>query len=71
MKRKGIDPALPLPKVQEATGLGRVTLWRMVRAGTFPAPIYLTERKIGWRESEVVKWLEARPKVQYPPRPAA
>jgi len=70
-RKREIDPALPLSQVLAATGVSRTTLWRMVRAATFPQPIYLTGRKIGWRQSAVQDWLDARPTVEYPQRPAA
>jgi prophage regulatory protein len=38
---------------------GRVTLWREVKAGRFPAPARITPGKNGWRESVVDKHLAA------------
>ena len=40
--------------------LDRSTVHRMVRAGTFPAPITLTASRIGWRWSAVARWLAER-----------
>ena len=37
-----------LPKVLEMTGLSRTTVWRYVKAGTFPAPLKLGPRAVGW-----------------------
>lgn len=74
MASRKYDPAWPLPKVLETVGVGRSTLWNMVRAGTFPAPIRLTAGKkgrVGWRASEVQGWLDKRPSATYPTRPAA
>lgn len=36
------------------------TLWRMVKAGKFPAPVKLSERVTAWKSSAIVEWLEAR-----------
>ena len=36
------------------------TLWRKVKAGTFPAPDKLSERVTAWRVEEVRKWMQAR-----------
>lgn len=47
------------------------TLRRWVNAGKFPAPLKISENKIGWYESEVEDWLEARPRVNYAPSPLA
>ena len=33
------------------------TLWRKVRAGTFPAPVKLGPAITAWREQDVVDWL--------------
>lgn len=49
--------------------LDRSTIWRMVRAGDFPAPIQLTASRIGWRWSAIKHWLDAR--EANPPKPRA
>jgi len=33
------------------------TLWRMVRAGTFPAPAKLSARVTAWKCSDVREWM--------------
>jgi len=35
------------------------TLWRMVRAGAFPAPVKLSQGVTAWRVEDVRAWLEA------------
>lgn len=40
------------------TGLSRATLYRYVKAGSFPRPIPLGPRAVGWIEAEVEKWIE-------------
>ena len=35
------------------------TLWRKVKAGTFPAPVKLSERVTAWRVEDVREWLKA------------
>jgi len=40
--------------------LDRSTIYRMVQAGTFPAPLQLTSSRIGWRLSSILQWLAAR-----------
>lgn len=56
-------------EVEARTGLARATIYSMVRAGKFPAPIPLTEsgRAVGWIESDIDAYLQrcinaARPK---------
>lgn len=51
------DRILRLPAVLERTGLSRSTLYRKVRAGTFPKQVAISVRCAGWRESSVSEWL--------------
>jgi len=36
------------------------TLWRRVKAGTFPQPVKLSERVTAWRAEDVRQWLAAQ-----------
>ena len=36
------------------------TLWRNVKAGTFPAPVKLSQRVTAWRVEDVREWMQAR-----------
>ena len=47
-------------QLQPVVGLSRTTLWRMVRAKTFPAPLNFGTQSVGWKKNEVEKWLKAR-----------
>jgi prophage regulatory protein len=38
----------------------RVQLRRKAKAGEFPAPISLSDRRIAWIEAEIDAWLEQR-----------
>ncbi|WP_334026013.1 helix-turn-helix transcriptional regulator [Burkholderia gladioli] len=53
------DRILLRPEVLEMVGIGRTTLYKMVKAGTFPAPLNLTARIRGWRLSAVLKFLDS------------
>lgn len=57
------DRILRRKDVEELTGLSRSTIYRHVGAGTFPAPIKLTERLIGWRESTISGWMDSRAEI--------
>ena len=48
-----LRPQTPTPLPFSAT-----TLWRLVRAGKFPAPLKLTGGMTAWRVSDVRRWLE-------------
>lgn len=51
---------LRLPAVLSRVGVSRSTLYLWVSEGRFPASIPLGERSIGWLESDVTAWIEAR-----------
>ena len=43
--------------VQARTGLSRSTIYQWVADGSFPQPIRLGARAVGWIESEVDAWI--------------
>lgn len=51
---------LRLTEVTARTGLSRSTIYRLVSIGSFPRPINLGSRSVGWLESEVQAWLDGR-----------
>ena len=67
----GLDPAIEnfprLPgdgfvRMHVVLGLypvSGVQIWKMVKAGTFPAPMKISERNIAWRVSELREFLAA------------
>lgn len=46
-----------LKEVIDTTGLGRSTVYKYVAEGTFPKPISLGDRCVGWLHSEVQNWI--------------
>ena len=51
---------LRFPTVKARTGLSRSTIYLRISRGTFPAPVSLGDRAVGWIEAEVHAWLTAR-----------
>ena len=51
---------LRLPTVKARTGLARSTIYLRMAQGTFPRPIQLGERSVGWVEDAIEAWLEGR-----------
>ena len=51
---------LRLPEVEARTGLSRATIYVRMAAGTFPQPVSLGRRAVGWIESEVEEWMRER-----------
>ncbi len=56
---------LRFPEVIARTGISRTTIWRRIKAGTFPAPVQLGLNSIGWPEPAIIEWVESRPVVAY------
>ena len=48
---------LRLPTVKARTGLSRSTIYLRISEGSFPKPISLGGRSVGWIEAEVNDWL--------------
>lgn len=70
LNRAGHDAAptkpgrlLRLPAVMERCALGRSSIYAGVRAGTFPAPVRLSARAVGFREDEIERWVSERVKT--------
>jgi len=60
---RGADMAitvLRLPEVRRRTGLSKSSIYLRVSQGTFPKPISLGARSVGWVESELESWFEQR-----------
>ena len=47
---------LKLPEVVTETSLSRATIYRMIAAGTFPAPIRVSPHRVAWPESTITEW---------------
>lgn len=54
------DKILRLPEVENKIGRKRSSIYADIGAGTFPAPINLGARAVGWLESEVNQWIETK-----------
>lgn len=52
-----------LPQVKQRTGLSRSTIYALIKAGQFKAPIVLGTRAVGWLESDVSEFIESRVKA--------
>ena len=50
-----------LQTVLHETGLSSSTVYRMVAEHTFPSPVRLAARAIGWHRETVIQWLSERP----------
>ena len=48
---------LRLPAVKARTGLSRSTIYLRVSDGSFPRPVSLGARAVGWLESDIEGWI--------------
>lgn len=46
-------------QVEDRTGLSRSTIYLRIQEGTFPKPISLGPRAVGWLEHEIEAWLHS------------
>ncbi|MEX2454474.1 MAG: AlpA family phage regulatory protein [Rhodospirillaceae bacterium] len=60
-----LDKILTTREVLAVVPYSRVHLWRLIGSGGFPAPIQLSERRVGFRESDISAWLASRENVSY------
>jgi prophage regulatory protein len=48
-------------EVLRICGISNSLLHEMIEAGTFPRPVRINERAVGWRVKDVLAWLASRP----------
>jgi len=51
-------------QVEKRTGLSRSTIYLRIQEGTFPRPINLGVRAVGWIENEIEAWLAERLEIR-------
>ena len=55
-----VESILRLPSVKSRTGLSRSTIYLRIAEGTFPRPISLGDRAVGWTASSIDEWVNQR-----------
>jgi prophage regulatory protein len=60
-------------QVMQATGLSRMTIYRLELAGRFPRRRRLSENSVAWLESDIEAWADSRPiaNLRAAPNPSA
>lgn len=51
------DRLVRLATVISRTGLSRSTIYEKIADGTFPSQIRLNKTAVGWRESQLDRWI--------------
>jgi len=52
---------LRIKQVMQATGLSRMTIYRLELADKFPKRRQLRENSVAWLESDISEWIDSRP----------
>jgi len=55
-----VQTILRRPQVERVTGLKRSSIYAHMAEGTFPRPIKLGRKSVGWIEAEIVEWQKRR-----------
>ena len=55
-----VNNILRLPQVKKQTGLARSTIYLRISEGSFPKPISLGVRAVGWLETDISDWIQSR-----------
>jgi len=55
---------IKLKEVMNLTSLSRASIYRYLKENTFPSQIKIGVRSVGWKESEILDWIELRPTVK-------
>jgi len=51
---------LRLPALKQKIGLSRSSIYSFIAQGTFPKPIPLGPRAVGWLSEQIDAWIRAR-----------
>lgn len=50
------DFLLRRKEVEKIAGISRASIYRLIKAGKFPAPVNLGTGAVRWRQSDVIAW---------------
>jgi len=51
---------LRMPEVRQKIGLCKASIYNRIAKGTFPRPVSLGGRSVGWLESALDQWISER-----------
>jgi prophage regulatory protein len=67
MPNRSSTTILRRPAVELMTGLSRSTIYQQIAEEVFPKPLKLGKRAVGWRESDIIQWLDSRTQGEVQP----
>ena len=50
------------PEVERITSLSKASIYRAMAAGSFPRPLKISQRAVGWPEEEIRAWVATLPR---------
>lgn len=54
------EKILRIREVEQVSGLKKTTIYQGVKQGTFPAPVRLSVRAVGWHAAAIFEWVATR-----------
>jgi len=54
-----IDYLLPKKEVVKQSGLSIATIYRLIKAGKFPAPVAIGTGSVRWKLSDITAWQQS------------
>ena len=55
------DRLLRCRQVEEITGIGRSSIYRLMKKGKFPQRVRIGSKAVRWRASVIMAWVDSRP----------
>lgn len=68
MAQANNERILRIDDVVELTGMSRSMIYKLQSLNDFPSSMQLSERAVGWRQGDVVEWLESKRRGQAVPQ---
>lgn len=60
IEQDSVDRVLRLKQVLEVVGLSKTSIYAAIHSGEFPPPYKLYGRAVGWKESDIFRWIATR-----------
>ncbi|HDX8590770.1 helix-turn-helix transcriptional regulator [Aeromonas veronii] len=57
------DKIMRIKEVSQVCGISIPTIYRKIKAGTFPSGRRLSSKTTGWLSSEISEWMQSLPKT--------
>lgn len=57
MNQSVTDNLLHRKAVEHQAGISKASIYRLIKAGKFPAPLNLGTGAVRWKQSEITEWI--------------